>query len=36
VPGFTFLVYYREVNDGIEIVHVLHAARDCDPILERQ
>ncbi len=34
VHGFSVLVYYREVEDGIEVVHVLHGARDRDPILE--
>lgn len=33
VHGFPFLVYYREVDDGIEIVHVLHGARDRDRLL---
>ncbi len=34
VHGFPVLVYYREVEDGIEVVHVLHGARDRGPILE--
>ena len=34
VHGFPFLVYYREVDDGIEILHVLHGARDRDRILD--
>ena len=33
MSGFPFLIYYREVDDGIEIVHVLHGARDRDNIL---
>lgn len=28
VHGFPFVVYYREVDGGIEIIHVLHGARD--------
>jgi len=36
VHGFPFLVYYREVDVGIEIVHVLHGARDREPILESE
>ncbi|MBK8098773.1 MAG: type II toxin-antitoxin system RelE/ParE family toxin [Planctomycetes bacterium] len=28
VRGFPFLVYYREVADGIEVIHILHGARD--------
>jgi len=34
VRGFPFVVYYREVADGIEIVHVLHGARDRGRIFE--
>jgi plasmid stabilization system protein ParE len=26
--GFPFLVYYRESDEGIEVLHVLHGARD--------
>jgi toxin ParE1/3/4 len=36
VHGFPFLVYYREVAGGIEIVHVLHGARDRDRILGKE
>lgn len=25
---FPFLVYYREVSEGIEVVHILHGARN--------
>jgi toxin ParE1/3/4 len=33
VRGFpNHLIFYRVVNDGIEIVRVLHAARDYDSI----
>ncbi len=34
VPGFPVLIYYRAVEGGIEVVHVLHGARDRDSILE--
>lgn len=35
VQGFpNHLVFYRETDDGIEIVRVLHGARDIDRILE--
>ena len=34
VHGFPFLVYYREIDEGIEIIHVLHGARDHEPILD--
>jgi toxin ParE1/3/4 len=27
VAGFPFVIYYREVADGNEIVHILHGAR---------
>ena len=33
VKEFPFLVYHREVGGSIEIVHVLHGARDRDAIL---
>lgn len=33
VRGFPFLVFYRAVDDGIEVIHVLHGARDRTRIL---
>ena len=34
VQGFdNYLVFYRPLEDGIEVVRVLHAARDIDRIL---
>ncbi len=36
VHGFPFLVYYREIADGIEVVHVLHGSRDRDRILGKE
>jgi toxin ParE1/3/4 len=35
IPGFEkHLIFYRAVADGIEIVRVLHGARDIDRLLE--
>ena len=35
IPGFVkILIFYRQVGDGIEIVRVLHGARDIPSILE--
>jgi len=35
IKGFeNHLIFYRQVADGIEVVRVLHGARDIDPILE--
>lgn len=35
VRGFeNYLVFYRVVESGIEIIRVLHAARDIEPLLE--
>lgn len=35
VRGFrSYLVYYRLTGELIDVLHVLHAARDRDPILE--
>jgi toxin ParE1/3/4 len=35
VSGFgKYLIFYRIVSDGIEIIRVLHGARDIDRILE--
>jgi toxin ParE1/3/4 len=37
VSGFkNHLVFYRPIEDGIEIVRVLHGARDIRSILERE
>jgi toxin ParE1/3/4 len=37
VEGFEkHLIFYRPVNEGIEIVRVLHGARDIDSILANQ
>jgi toxin ParE1/3/4 len=33
VKGFkNYLIFYREVEDGIEVIRVLHGARDIDAI----
>jgi len=29
-----YLIFYREIEDGIEIIRVLHASRDIESILE--
>jgi toxin ParE1/3/4 len=35
VRGFeNFVIYYRPIEDGIEVVRVLHAARDIAAILD--
>jgi toxin ParE1/3/4 len=35
ICGFdSHLIFYREVEDGIEVLRVLHAARDIEHILE--
>lgn len=37
VPGFeNYLVFYRLVDDWVEIVRVLHGARDIDALLEAE
>src|SRR5262245_24511888 len=37
VPRFpNYIVFYRPVADGVEILHVLHGARDLGPLLERE
>jgi toxin ParE1/3/4 len=37
IPGFErHLIFYRPIQDGIEIIRVLHAARDIDAILEQE
>jgi plasmid stabilization system protein ParE len=28
-----YLVYYRQIDDGVEILHVVHGARDQDRIV---
>lgn len=32
-PFGNFLIFYRIVADRIEVVHVLHGARDYEPLL---
>lgn len=35
VDGFeNFLIFYRPLSDGIEVIRVLHGARDLDTALE--
>jgi toxin ParE1/3/4 len=37
IRGFaTFLVFYRPTQRGIEVIRVLHGARDLDAILEAE
>jgi len=37
VPGFRkYLIFYRPVGEGIEILHVFHGARDIKSILDDQ
>ncbi len=37
VPHFqNYLIFYRPINDGVEIVRVLHAARDWPRELEEE
>jgi toxin ParE1/3/4 len=37
LPSFErYLIFYRPIPDGIEVIRVLHAARDIDAILERE
>lgn len=37
IRGFPrHLIFYRETAGGIEVVRVLHGARDIDPILEEE
>jgi plasmid stabilization system protein ParE len=34
IGGFeSYLVFYAEIHDGIEVFHVIHAARDLEAIL---
>jgi toxin ParE1/3/4 len=28
-----YLIFYRIAADSIEVIHVLHGARDCEPLL---
>lgn len=32
-PFGRFLIFYRVGNDAIEVIHVLHGARDYEPLL---
>lgn len=32
-PFQNYLIFYREIKDGIEIVHVFHGARDIGRLL---
>jgi toxin ParE1/3/4 len=35
VSGFTnYLVFYRPVSDGIQVLHVFHGARDLEALLD--
>jgi toxin ParE1/3/4 len=35
--GFrNYLVFYRRIDDGIEVIRVLHGARDVEAILRRE
>jgi toxin ParE1/3/4 len=37
IPGFErHLIFYRPIQDGIEVIRVLHAARDIDGILGQE
>jgi toxin ParE1/3/4 len=37
VQGFrNYLVFYRPVEDGIEVLHVFHRARDIESLLEAE
>jgi toxin ParE1/3/4 len=37
IEGFVkHLIFYRQVDDGIEIVRILHGARDIDTVLEAE
>ena len=37
IRGFpNHLIFYRETDEGVEILRVLHGARDLDRILERE
>jgi toxin ParE1/3/4 len=32
-PFGNYLIFYRVGADAIEVVHILHGARDCEPLL---
>jgi toxin ParE1/3/4 len=35
VKGFdNYLIFYRPISDGIEVLHILHGARDIDSFCE--
>jgi toxin ParE1/3/4 len=37
IPGFErYLIFYRPIPEGIEVIRVLHAARDIAGILEHE
>lgn len=37
VPGFrSYLIFYRPLSAGVEVVRILHGARDWLPIIEAQ
>jgi toxin ParE1/3/4 len=37
IRGFErYLIFYRPIPDGIEVIRVLHGARDIDTIFERE
>ena len=37
IQGFpNHLIFYRPVDDGIEVIRVLHGARDIDRVLESE
>jgi toxin ParE1/3/4 len=34
IPGFKkYLIYYRPITDGVEILRIIHGARDTDQML---
>ncbi len=37
IPSFErYLIFYRPIQDGIEVIRVLHSARDIDAILGQE
>jgi toxin ParE1/3/4 len=37
IPGFVrYLIFYRPIQEGIEVIRVLHAARDIEAILAQE
>lgn len=34
IAGFPHLIFYRPLDDGIEVLRVLHGARDIDRVLQ--